>query len=186
MLDYIQKKFDFSDYQTAQLRYFFLTFFGELSKLVMLGFLFRKNLSLFIWAVFILHLIRSSLGGIHCKTYWGCFLMSLAYLILAIEILPHLPVNKFLQMAALIACIMLSHHIGPVTSKLHPVLSERVCAKLKIKVSVVLFIYYILLYIMPENQYVTVGFWVIILSIMQLVVAKLTQTSKLQLKGGAI
>lgn len=188
MLNYIQKKFDFSDYQTAQLRYFFLTVFGELSKLAMLGFLFRRNLPLFIWAVFILHLTRSSLGGMHCKTYWGCFFMSLVYLTLAIEILPNLSVNKFFQMAALIVCIMLSHHIGPITSKLHPVLSERVCAKLKIKVSIILFIYYILLYIMPENQYVTVGFWVIILNTMQLVIAQMMKTSRLQFKfkGGAI
>lgn len=186
MLTYIQKKFDFSDYQIAQLRYFFLTFFGELSKLVMLGFLFRKHLLLFIWAVFILHLTRSSLGGMHCKTYWGCFFMSLMYLTLAIEVLPRISVNKFFQMTALIVCIMVSHHIGPITSKLHPVLSERVCTKLKIKICVIFFIYYILLYIMPENQYITVGFWVIILNTIQLVAAQLAKPSKLQVKGGAI
>ncbi|MCM1466745.1 MAG: accessory gene regulator B family protein [Alistipes sp.] len=185
MMKYIQEKFEFTDYQMAQLRYFFLTFFGELSKLLILGFLFRKNLPVFIWAVFILHLTRSSLGGIHCKTYWGCFLMSLIYLTLAIEILPRIPVNKFYQMAGLLVCIVLSHHIGPVTSRLHPVLPERVCSRLKIKIITILFIYYILLYIMPESQYITVGFWVIILNTLQLTIARMMKPSELQVKGGA-
>lgn len=186
MMQYIQKKFGFSNYQMAQLQYFFLTFFGELSKLLMLGFLFRNKISLFFWAVFILHLTRSSLGGLHCKTYWGCFFLSLVYLTLAIEILPLLPVNKFFQMTVLTVCIMVSHHIGPVTSDLHPILSNGVCAKLKNKIVVISFLYYILLYIMPQNQYITVGFWVIILNTLQLVIAKMMKTSKLQVKGGLI
>lgn len=185
MMKFFQKKFAFTDYQMAQLRYFFLTFFGELSKLLILGFLFRNKLLIFIWAVVILHLTRSSVGGIHCKTYWGCFFMSLVYLTLAIELLPLLPVNKFFQMAGLIACIMVSHHIGPVTSELHPVLPERICTRLKNKIVVLIFTYYILLYIMPRNPYITVGFWVIILNTLQLVAAKMMKTSKLQLKGGA-
>lgn len=173
MLDFIQMKYGFTDYQTAQLRYFFLTVFGELSKLIIMSFLFREKIGLFIWAVFILRLTRSASGGLHCKTYWGCFFLSLIYMFLAIELLPLLPVNKFCQMVGLFICIVLSHHIGPITSSLHPVLSEEVSAKLKNKLVTVIFIFYIILFIMPQNQYMTVGFWVIILNTLQLTVAKL-------------
>lgn len=174
MLEFIQKKYKFTDFQTAQLRYFFLTVFGELSKLIIMGFLFREKLALFIWAVFILRLTRSASGGLHCKTYWGCFLLSLLYMFSAIELLPLVPVDKFWQMAGLLICIIVSHHIGPVTSALHPVLSEEVSTKLKYKLVTVIFIFYLLLFIMPQNPYMTVGFWVIILNTMQLTVAKFT------------
>lgn len=179
MLEYIQKKYEFTNYQTAQLRYFFLTIFGELSKLLILAVIFHDKLSVFIWAVFILHLARSSSGGIHCKTYWGCFFLSLIYMFLSIELLPMVPINKFFEMTGLLACIVISYHIGPITSGLHPVLSDKVCMKLKNKLVILIFTFYIMLYIMPQNQYMTVGFWVIILNTLQLTVAKL------RIKGGA-
>lgn len=173
MLVLIQKKYGFTDFQIAQLRYFFLTVFGELSKLIIMGFLFREKIGLFIWAVFILRLTRSASGGLHCKTYWGCFFLSLLYMFSAIELLPLVPVNKFQQMSGLLICIVLSHHIGPITSALHPVLSDEISLKLKNKLIIVIFIFYLLLFIMPQNPYMTVGFWVIILNTLQLTVAKL-------------
>ncbi len=178
VLNIIQTKYGFTDFQIAQLRYFFLTVSGEISKLVILWFLFREKTELFIFAVLILRLTRSASGGLHCKTYWGCFFLSFLYMLCAIELLPLLPVKKFWQMTGLIFCIVISYQIGPVTSALHPVLSGEVRSKLKNKLVIVIFIFYIFLFIMPENQYITVGFWVIILNTLQLIIAKLL------IKGG--
>lgn len=173
MLELIQTKYEFTDFQIAQLRYFFLTVFGELSKLILMGFLFREKIGLYIWAVILLRLTRSASGGLHCKTYWGCFFLSLLYMFSAIELLPLLPVNKFWQMTGLFICIMVSHHIGPITSAKHPALSGEVQMKLRMKLVTVIFIFYIFLYIMPQNRYMTVGFWVIILNTLQLIIAKI-------------
>lgn len=178
MFKLIQTKYEFTDYQIAQLKFFFLTVAAEASKLLIMGFIFRENLLLYIWSIFILQLVRSACGGLHCKTYWGCFFLSLIYMFLAIEILPQIYMVKFLQMLFLLVCIVVTYHVGPITSAKHPTLSDEVCHKLKIKFYSVIFVFYILLFVMPENRYVTTGFWVIILNTLQLI------TAKILVKGG--
>ncbi len=173
MFKIIQAKYDFTDYQMAQLRYFFLTITAEISKLLIMGIYFRNDFPIYIGAIMLLHLLRSSSGGIHCKTYWGCFFLSFIFMFLAIDVLPHFSVNRFFQLVALLICIMLSHHIGPITSKLHPVLSEQMCQKLKLKNFFVIFIFAIFLFIIPANRFLCTGFWIIILNTLQLTIAKI-------------
>ena len=48
MLELIRRKYDFSDYQIAQLRFFFLSAFSEISKLLMISLFFLDDLPLFL------------------------------------------------------------------------------------------------------------------------------------------
>lgn len=173
MLELIRRKYDFSDYQIAQLRFFFLSAFSEISKLLMISLFFLDDLPLFFWTIALFQVFRSSCGGLHCKTYWSCFLVSLAYMFTAIRILPLIPVSTLFQMVTLLLCIIITHRIGPLISVLHPVLSESVNRRLKNRVLVLIFIYLVILYMIPQNPYLIVGYWVIILNTLQLVVAKL-------------
>ncbi len=173
MLKLIQDTYGFSNYQIAQLRYFFLTIASELSKLILIGLFFTDNISLYIWAILIFHVVRSNTGGIHCKTYWGCFLVSLTYMLLSIRILPLLEVSKFVQMLTLLFCIVITYNIGPITSIFHLALSDTTIRKLKIKLFYIIFIYLLIAYIIPQNLYIDIGYWVIILNTLQLAAAKL-------------
>ena len=173
MLDFIKKTYGFTDYQIAQLKYFFLTVFSELSKLFLISLCFLDNIVLFIWTIIIFQIIRSSIGGLHCKTYWGCFFVSLGYICLAIRILPLIPIDKLIQLVTLLLCIVITYHIGPLTSILHPILSDSVCKRLKNNSFFIIFIFFILLYLLPTNPYITTGYWVIILNTCQLILAKL-------------
>lgn len=173
MLELIKKNYGFTDYQMAQLKYFFLTVFSEISKLFLISLCFLDLIPMFIWTIFIFQIIRSSCGGLHCKTYWGCFFVSLSYMLLAIRILPLIPMDKLFQMITLLLCIIITYHIGPLTSVLHPTLTDSVCQQLKNKVFMTIFIYLIILYILPENPYITTGYWVIILNTCQLILAKI-------------
>lgn len=179
MFKAIQNTYDFSDYQIAQLKYFFLTFFSEISKILLIGLFFLDNIFLYVWALFILQIIRSSSGGIHCKTYWRCFFVSLIYMVLSIRILPLIYINKFFQMITLLICITTTYYIGPITSVFHPVLTDLVKKKLKIKLFYIIFFYLTLLYIMPKNLCMDIGYWVIILNTLQLTVAKLCRKEPL-------
>lgn len=173
MLEFIKKSYGFTDYQIAQLRFFFLSLFSELSKLFLIGLCFLDVFGLFAWAIFIFQLLRASCGGLHCKTYWRCFAVSLAYMVLAIRILPYFSMDKVLQMITLLVCIIITYHIGPLTSVFHPVLTESVSKHLRNKSFFIIFLYLVALYILPENPYSVVGYWVIILNTCQLVLAKL-------------
>lgn len=173
MLELIGKKYDFSKYQIAQLRFFFLSAFSEISKLLMIGLFFLDDLPLFFWTIVLFQVFRSSCGGLHLKTYWSCFFVSLAYMVTVIRILPLIPVGILFQTVTLLLCIVISYKIGPLTSVLHPVLSDSVNKRLKNRVFVFIVIYLIILYMIPQNPYLIVGYWVIILNTLQLIVAKI-------------
>lgn len=163
----IQELYNFSDYQIAQLRFTFMTIFAELSKFLIFALIFRNQLPLYLWAVLILQLTRSTSGGLHFNTYISCFIASLIFLTLGISILPQINLSKFVQMILLLLCIVCSYLIGPVTSKKHIELTMHTKHKLKTQLFIRLFIYMLLLYVMPQNSYIDTGFWIIILNTLQ-------------------
>lgn len=175
MLDYIQNRYEFSNYQMAQLKYFFRLIFSEGSKFILMGIFFHRELALYVFATFLLLFLRSSTGGLHCKTYYGCFLLSFGYLFLAIRILPLLPINKLSQLFGLLVCILINYYVGPVSCKGHPVLSSQTQFRVRLQAFVFIFFYFLLTYLGPENGIITVGFWVIILHTAQLAAAKIFQ-----------
>ena len=75
MLTYIQKKYKFTDYQTAQLRYTFTIIFSEVSKFIILLLIFHGQSVAFLYSFILLGILRLSVGGMHAKTYWGAFLL---------------------------------------------------------------------------------------------------------------
>lgn len=172
MFDYIQKTYDFTDYQIAQLRFFFLTIFSEISKLVIIGLFYINELPLYLWTMFIFLLMRTTTGGLHCRTYPGCLTASFCYILLCIRILPMIFINKLIQMIMLFACILISYHTGPVTSPIHLALTKKRCHQLKNRLFIIIFFYLILTYILPADSYINAGFWVIILNTLQLRIAK--------------
>ena len=70
MHNFFKQQYGFSDYQIAQLAFTAKTVGAEISKLLIMGFIFKDNLDLYIFAVIIMMLMRSSTGGLHCRTYW--------------------------------------------------------------------------------------------------------------------
>lgn len=165
--------YNLSSYQIAQLTYLFKSIASEISKILIMGIIFHNQLSLYLFALFIMLFLRISMGGLHFYTYAGCLMTSTLYIWLAAYILPHITVAAYLQTSALLLCILICNHIGPVTSKYRPeVCQERIC-KCKRFITAFIFLYALILYIMPENIYLCIGFWVIILHSLQLIVAKI-------------
>ncbi len=173
MRDFLKQQYGFSDFQVEVLKYTGKTFASETSKLLIMGIIFHRQLGVYMFAVAVLMLIRTATGGIHCSTYIGCFLVTLAYMVLAIVVLPHIYVNKVFQLILLFLCMLGNYYIGPVTSKVHKPLTEKVMKRVKVQAFLVIFFYLTFVYIVPENPYVTVGFWVIILNTLQLFAGKL-------------
>lgn len=173
MRELLKTQYEFSDFQIEQLKYLWKSFASESSKLIIMGIFFHDILGIYIFAVVVMMLLRSSTGGLHCHTYISCFLVSFTYMFLALAVLPVIPVNKLLQMVLLFACILCNYYIGPVTSKFRRPPSERMVKRVRGQAFVIIFFYLTLTYITPENPYITAGFWVIILHTAQLAVAKL-------------
>lgn len=176
---YLKSTYELSNYQIAQIFFLFKTIFSEVSKILIMGFLFHEKLPLYIFALFVLIFLRSFMGGIHFYTYLKCLVGSALYLGFSIYILPNIPIELYLQIILLLLSILICNYIGPVTSIYRPESCKRHFALCKKLATTFILLYILILYIMPENNpYLCVGFWVIMLHSLQLIIAKI------RMKGG--
>jgi len=177
----------YTRYQVQKMMYVIKTLSADISKIIILGIIFRNHLGAFIAAMTLLFLLRSFSGGIHNNTYLGCFMTSLTYLYLSIIVLPPIIIPFSIKIVALTACMVLCEWIGPVTSKYRPPLSQAKIAICKSITTTVIFIFILISNIVPESPYIAIGFWVVILHVLQLIIAKcIVAARKKQKKGDDI
>lgn len=176
----MKETYGLSSYQAAQVIFLFQTIGSELSKMVIMGILFHRQLPLYLFALFVMLCLRSNTGGLHFYTYAGCLLTSTLYLALAIYILPLLAVPFPAKVIAVVCCGILAALTDPVLSKYRPADCAKHFMRCRITTCAFLAIYLVLLSVMPENQYLTVGFWVIILNWLQLTVAKIQKKGEMK------
>ena len=170
---YLKDTYHLSNYQIAQIFFLFKTIASEFTKIVIMGILFHDKIMIYLFALLVMVFLRSAMGGLHFYTYAGCLITSILYLWLAVYILPLIATPKYLQIAALLFCILICNYIGPITSKYRPDCCKERFAQCKSFCTIFIFFYSLILYIIPENIYLYVGFWVIILHSLQLIVAKI-------------
>lgn len=173
MKEFLKNTYGFSNYQIAQLGYLGKTLFSEISKLVIIGLSFYSQPDVYLVAVVTLLLLRTSTGGLHCKTYFTCLLASFLYMLICIMFLPLLPIPGYLQMPLLILCMVVNWKLGPVTSDIHLPLSEENKKKGRIRALIVILSFLLFCCIIPENKYIPVCFWIIIVHSLQLIYAKI-------------
>ena len=153
------------------LKYVTLSFLSEASKIAILAVLFHSQITLFLFVMGIMFFMRKSTGGMHCKRYLACFMVSFIYMYLCIVLLPEIPLPKSLMLLGLLVCICVNYKIGLVVSKYHQKPDEERKRKAGIQSFIVIFFYMTVMFILPENIYMCGGFWVIVLHTLQLFLA---------------
>lgn len=169
---YLKEKHNLSNYQIAQLAFLGKTVLSEISKVLIMGIIFYKHLPLYFFSLLIMLVLRCSTGGIHFYTYIGCLAASIIFLWSVIVLLPIIIVPLSVQLILLLLCILSCYSIGPIPSKYRPPYSNTFIQKCKLIISIFIFLYTIVLYIIPGSPYLNVGFWTIILHSLQLTIAK--------------
>ena len=171
MLTYIQKKYKFTDYQTAQLRYTFTIIFSEVSKFIILLLIFHGQPAAFLYSFILLGILRLSVGGMHAKTYWGCFFASLTFFYAALILLPQFRVTKTALFLLLVGCMLITCKTGAVSS---PLRREPGPDKKKRLVQQSLFTIFmhLILIVLFDDKLFTAGSWIVILQTIQLVISK--------------
>lgn len=129
----------------------------------------------YITALVVLMMVRCNGGGLHCKHYISCFLLSLFVLAACIFCGMHLPIYKFLALPALIICSLLGYLSVPIVSSNRPEPDEKLIQQSKKRTAGIILIYCLLICICPYNQYLNIGTWTIIIHILQLLIAKFLQ-----------
>lgn len=178
MLQKIQEKYNYTDYQMRVLKFVFTVLIGELGKIIVIGLLFLKCYPLYLCCVLLLGTLRPSTGGIHCRTYLGCLIASAGYFALCIYTLPYIPVSLIVRISLLILCMIINYIIGPVVSKSHKPLSEKAIKHSLIRSFAVVSCFTIFTLINPYHDFAIAGFWIVILNTLQLMIAKILRKEK--------
>lgn len=173
MFAYIQKKYDFTNYQILQLEYLLKTILSETSKIAIMLFVFRHNILLYLFSLFILLEIRTFSGGIHCKTYLSCFTATLFYFTSAMYILPNVSLPLGIELVLMFICTIVNYAFSPITAPGHLKLSDTVVMRCKYHTAIVGIIYTYIIYIFPKSHFVQTGFWIMQLHTLQLIFAKI-------------
>ena len=178
MFEKIQEKYNYTDFETAVLKYVFTVFFGELGKIVAIGCMFYNCYTLYLLCVLLLGLLRPATGGIHCKTYRGCLIASGVYFVACIYFLPYIEVSHIIRIGILMLCMVMNLIIGPVVSKNHKPLSEKAVKRLLIHSFAVVSCFTIFTFINPYHEFAVSGFWIVVLNTLQLMIAKIIRKEK--------
>lgn len=166
-------KHTLNDYDKSIINFYIRGTLSDLSKtfLLFLIFYFLNLHQELLCGVFFLMLFRVFSGGIHCSTYFSCFLLSFAVLSSGV----FMGLNMFLSKGGMIPlCILCSIIIiclSPVMSSSRPKLTSRELIITKIKLSIILMGFALTIVFLDTNSYINIGFWILIIHTVQLAVA---------------
>ena len=76
----IKQKYNISNYQAEQIIFVIKSLGSELSKMLIMGILFRNEILLFLFQLIFMCFLRSFSGGFHFYSYWSCLLASVLYM----------------------------------------------------------------------------------------------------------
>lgn len=153
----------------------------ELIKLAIYTVLFAilGTLSQYTFILIVLFPIRWAAGGLHSKTFWGCFFYSLLMFIGLIYVAPFLPYpNTFLFLILGILALFSLPHV-PYTPAFRPITNDRTIRLLRsfYIVAICLWIAILNLTELP-TAYVSSGFYTMLFQVAQLFIPKEERSSK--------
>lgn len=111
-----------TQYKAAMKNYYLQCLLMEGSKIILflLIFAYLHTTVPYIMALLVLILVRCNGGGLHCKHYISCFLLSFFILAGCIYCGIYLPLSKFITIFILAVCSVIGYLIVPITSSNRP------------------------------------------------------------------
>ncbi len=155
--------------------YYWKCFLSELSKIciILIIFIFLSLTKEYIIALLYLMLLRSNGGGLHCKHYISCLLLSFIFIyssiLLAIYGIPAKPYTYI----SILLCALLGYFLVPITSNNRPSATAIQIKRSKQNTLVIILLFLILLCLCSHNTYIYIGYWTIILHTLQLIIAQI-------------
>ncbi len=163
------------EYRLRLKNYYTQCAISEGSKLILfsLFFYFSSLFKEYLVTLFFLLFLRTNGGGIHCKKYRNCLLLSFFMILGNILLAEHFPPPQVIFSTVLLICLPLMIVLVPIPSSYRPKLSDKTIKKSKI--STLLFTIFFILSsctIAPDIIR-NIGFWTFVIHTLQLVLAKI-------------
>ena len=175
-MEELTEEFD-PEYEAALRKYVWQCLFMEGSKIIMFFAIFGYLGLVKEYAVSLLALmmLRCYSGGIHCKHYLSCFMVSLLVLAGNVYMGIHYPISRLYSIAILLVCAVMGYWLSPIVSENRPEPEEALVRKSKVHTLGVILIFCLVICICPPNVYLTIVMWTTIIHILQLLIAKFMQ-----------
>ena len=173
----IKQKYNISNYQAEQIIFVIKRLGSELSKLLII---FLEDFLSFLFQLIFMCFLRSFSGGFHFYSYWSCLLASVLYMSSLVFIFPNITLPLYMQIFLLSISFCICYLIGPVLSKYRINFPKKQLYFCRNVTCSIIFLFSLILYIIPQNRYMVAGSWMIILHSLQLLAAKILA------KGGRI
>lgn len=169
------------EYKKELQKYYLACLWMEGSKIILFLIIFgaMNLLKEFFMALLVLMLMRNHGGGIHCKHYISCFLVSFGVLLASILIPGYVQLPIWLTVLLLVLCAFAGYRLVPIVSDHRPEPSTEVILRSKRVTLVLILLYCPVICVCPENLYLNIGVWTIFIHILQLLLAKFR-------KGGVV
>lgn len=167
------KVLDLSTDDQAKMQYVLEMIIGDLSKVLFMFLLFMivdKHV-LYLYAVTILSILRTYTGGIHFKTYKGCFIFSLVFFITVIILHSKLILETNLSLIVFTLNILIMVFVSPIQSSTRPRYTKQKRIVFK-TVGLIFILIHMIGYYNNQNPYFTISIWVITLQCIQLLYAR--------------
>lgn len=175
----LQRDFGFTNKERNQIHYILSAIWSDGSKLVIMGIFFfiTGRLLEYIIATTILWLFRTNSGGIHFKHYSSCFAFSFFLMVMCILVMPQFViVNKAIINISLIFFAIIVAIIKPVRAVGRPAVTHSSNMHFKFSIWKYLFLYLLLTYVSDVNNYLIVGYWIIVFQLTQLIIANIIKS----------
>lgn len=168
---------DWLEYKKAVKTYIWKCILMEGSKIIIFFLLFFSlNLvTEFVMGLLVLMMVRCNGGGLHCKHYISCLLLSLFIIALCICLGMLVPIPKYAAASILALCGLIGYRMVPIVSANRPEPDDKLIQSSKIRTLCIIFAYAVLICICPYSHYLNIGTWTIIVHILQLLLAKYLQ-----------
>lgn len=172
---YLSQEFHFTDLEIARIRYAIISIFSETSKILIMFFLFYlSGMHVeFLISIIVLLSIRNFTGGIHLQHYLSCLAFTFTFLLCAILLSRYCVLPLWMEIMMIGGGMPVVYKIGTVSSDKRPAPSPQRSFVFKVTACLILTAYVILFLCVKNLPWIHLIFWVIVLQIAQLTVAKM-------------
>ena len=141
--------------QCERMRYALKVMLNEIEKIILLGIIFALlgEYKVFLLSLCVILSIRFTMGGMHRRTFWGCFFFSFGFFLFVIIIAKSFFISKEILTSLYIIYVIYILLRAPIPSKVRPIPSEARRKKLK-RYSILVVSIWILVCIVVQN-----GMW---------------------------
>lgn len=179
MMQKIKTK-ELSEYEKKLQEYYWKCFVSEFSKIILflIVYMFLNLTMEYFVALFYLMLLRNNGGGLHCKHYISCLLVSFTFISASIFLGIYAVLPPVLPYIITLLCSVVGYFLVPITSNNRPEATPEQTKMSKRNTVIIILLFLMLMCICPNHTYVNIGFWTILLHIIQLIVAYFTKEVK--------